>query len=128
MCGEEQGGRAGTSDFSGLNKASLYPPLRSSHPNYTPDTSALLLLISHPLRLVPISDHASPLLCWEPWRPTQYQAAGGICFAVCRLPCITKRNIDSKSIDERSLLFRPNDNKLHSNLENRSQISTPSLI
>ncbi|KAK5891771.1 hypothetical protein CesoFtcFv8_012214 [Champsocephalus esox] len=45
VCAEELGGRAGTSDLSGLNKASLYPPPRSPHPNYTPDTSTILHLL-----------------------------------------------------------------------------------
>ena len=41
----EPGGRVSTSDLSGLNKAFLYPPQRSPHPNYTPDTSTLLHLL-----------------------------------------------------------------------------------
>lgn len=72
VCGEELGGRAGTSDLNGLNKASLYPPQRSPHPNYTPDTSTLLHLLffltapppppppQPPLHQVPSSDHGSP--------------------------------------------------------------------
>lgn len=37
--------------MSGLNKAPLYPPERSPHPNYTPDTSTLLHLLLFPAHL-----------------------------------------------------------------------------
>lgn len=69
MCEEKPGGRASTFDWSGLNKASLYSPQRSPHPNYTADTSTLpylLLFLTAPPtstahHLVPSSDHGSPL-------------------------------------------------------------------
>ncbi|KAI9520143.1 hypothetical protein NQZ68_020037 [Dissostichus eleginoides] len=59
VCAEELGGRAGTSDLSGLNKASLYPPPRSPHPNYTPDTSTILLNLL-PFLTAPLQHHALP--------------------------------------------------------------------
>lgn len=97
VCEEELGGHASTSDLSGLNKASLYPPLRSPHPNYSPDTSTLLHLLlfltatpPHPQLTIqfPALIKAVPLLCSKPQRPVQYRAAGGVCFTVCCLNCI----------------------------------------
>lgn len=90
VCEEELGGRASTSDLSGLNKASLYPPQRSPHPNYTPDTSTLLhllLFLTAPLRTIqfPALIAPLPLLGSKPRRAAQYQAAGGVCFTVCCL-------------------------------------------
>lgn len=115
VCEEELGGHASTSDLSGLNKASLYPPQRSPHPNYTPDTSTLLHLLlfltapqQPPPRLQLTIQSlaliiALPLLCSKPRRPAQYQAAGGFCFAVCWPSCI--RKCIRFCIDARTLLF-----------------------
>lgn len=70
-CGEEPGGRASTSDLSGLNKASLYPPQRSPHPNYTPDTvypppSPLPPHRPSTSTIQPCSDHDSPSVLEAP--------------------------------------------------------------
>lgn len=83
VCEEEPGSRASTSDLSCLNKASLYPPQRSPHPNYTPDTSTLLQLLlfptPHPTQPlhhpVPSSHHASPS-AWT--RSLRGLTAGGV--------------------------------------------------
>lgn len=63
---QRRGSRTSTSDSNGLNKASLYPPQRSPHPNYMPDTSTLLqflfFLTPYPCNssFSSSSDHASP--------------------------------------------------------------------
>ena len=94
VCVEELGGRASTSDLSGLNKASLYPPQRSPHPNYTPDTSTLLHLLlfltapSRTIQFPALIVQPLPLLVSKPRRAAQYQAAGGVRFTVCWLNCI----------------------------------------
>lgn len=88
-------------EWSALNKASLYPPQRSLHPNYTPDTSTL-----PPSPLIPHSArrHALPLAIIQfpaltaaltaalhlycapsPRRKAQCHAADGVGFAVDRL-------------------------------------------
>ena len=67
VCEEELGGRASTSDLSGLNKASLYPPQRSPHPNYTPDTSTLhhlLLFLTAPSAPSSSQLWSCLSLCW----------------------------------------------------------------
>lgn len=92
VCEEELGTRASTSDLSGLNKASLYPPQRSPHPNYTPDTSTPYPTPTPPPHLTiqfPALITALPLLCSKPQRPAQYQAAGGVRFTVGCMNCIS---------------------------------------
>lgn len=110
VCEEELGDHgAGTSNLSGLNKASLYPPQRSPHPNYTPDTSTLLHLHSfltappHLTIQFPALIMALPLLCSKLQRAGEYQAAGGFCVTVCCLNSL--QECISSSIDKRSLLF-----------------------
>lgn len=126
MCEEELGGHASTSDLSGLNKASLYPPLRSPHPNYSPDTSTLLHLLlfltatpppsaHHP---VPSSDQGCPFAVLK--APEACTISGCWWRLLHSLLLELHQECVSSSIDIKSLLFSQKQWKVHSKFKIKS--------